>query len=86
MTSIVIPSSEADRKRIADAMKEISNSMTRIDSEKDFQKEALNDLSEEVGISKKYLAKMARIYHKQNLSEVTGEMEDIQELYETILG
>ena len=85
MSNIIIPSSESDKQKIKDAMKEISNAMTRIDSEKDFIKEAINDLSDTVQIPKKYLNKMARIYHKQNLSEVKTEMDDIETLYESTM-
>jgi archaellum component FlaC len=83
--SIIIPSAESDRKKIKDAMTEISNSMTRIDAEKDFQKAAVEDLSDEVGIDKKYLKRLANTYHKQNLVEVTTEADDLQSLYETCL-
>lgn len=83
--SIIIPSAESDRKKIKDAMTEISNSMTRIDAEKDFQKAAIEDLSDEVGIDKKYLRRLANTYHRQNLVEVTTEADDLQSLYETCL-
>lgn len=83
--SIIIPSAESDRKKIKDAMTEISNSMTRIDAEKDFQKAAIEDLSDEVGIDKKYLKRLANTYHRQNLVEVTTEADDLQSLYETCL-
>jgi hypothetical protein len=85
MSNIIIPSSEDDKKKIKDAMLEISNSMTRIDAEKDFIKEAVAELSDKVQIPKKYLNKMARIFHKQNLSEVKTEMDDIETLYESTM-
>lgn len=85
MSTIIIPSSEADRKVIKDAMTELSNAMVRIESEKNFIKEAIEDLNDKVGIDKKYLKKLANIYHKQTLSEVTGEVEDLEALYESCL-
>jgi archaellum component FlaC len=84
--SIIIPSSPEDRKRIQACMSEISNSLTRMDAERDFIKEAIIALAEDVDVDKKTLRKMATIYHKQNLSEVTGEMEDLQALYEAVMG
>ncbi len=83
--SIVVPSSEADRKVIKDAMTELSNSMVRIESEKSFIKEAIDDLNDKVGIDKKHLRKLANIYHKQTLAQVTGEVEDLEALYESCL-
>ena len=85
MTSIIIPSSPADREAIKDAMKELSNSMIRIESEKEFIKEAINDLNDKVGIDKKHLRKLANIYHKQTLAQVTTEVEDLEALYESCL-
>tara|TARA_E500000318_G_scaffold13453_1_gene12644 strand:+ start:6997 stop:7260 length:264 start_codon:yes stop_codon:yes gene_type:complete len=84
MSSIIIPSSEADRKRIKDAMQEISNSFLRQEAEREFVKEALISLEDDIGIPKKYLSKMARIYHKQNMSEIMSEIEDIEALLETV--
>ena len=78
MSNIIIPSSESDRQKIRGVISDISNSMTRIDSEKDYIKQALNGLSETVGIPKKILSKMARIYHKQNMNDVKTEFDDIE--------
>ncbi len=83
-TDVIVPSSPEDLKRIKDAMQEISNSFTRIESEKDFQKEALEALEEDVGIPKKYLRKMSRIYHKQNMNQLRSEMETIDFLLEKV--
>jgi archaellum component FlaC len=83
-SDVIVPSSPEDLKRIKDAMQEISNSFTRIEAEKDFQKEALVSLEEDVGIPKKYLRKMARIYHKQNMNQIKSEMETIDFLLEKV--
>ena len=80
MTGIILPSSDADKKRIKDCMDEISNSYLRQEAERDFVKEALISLEDDVGIPKKYLGKMARIYHKQNMSELVSEIEEIEAL------
>ena len=80
-TNITIPSSEVDKKKIADCIREIDGAMTRIDAEKDFIKEAAAALQDAVGIPKKYINRMARIYHKQNLPQVTSEISDLEQLY-----
>lgn len=84
MSGIIIPSSPADRQAIRDAMSEISNAYTRMESERSFVNEALKDLEDKVDIKAKYLRKMSKIYHKQNLVELTSEMEDLEGLYEAI--
>ena len=85
MSNVIIPSSDEDKKRIKGCIEEISNSMTRMDAEREFIKEAGNLCAEEVEIDKKHLRKMAKIYHKQNLAEVVGEIEDVEWLYEGVM-
>mgnify|MGYP003666805921 FL=1 len=84
MTGIIIPSSDHDKKRIKDCMEEISNSYLRQEAEREFVKEALISLEDDVGIPKKYLGKMARIFHKQNMSELVSEIEEIEALLESV--
>jgi len=83
-TGIIMPSTDEDKKRIKDCMDEISASYLRQEAERSFIKEALVSLEEDVGIPKKYLGKMARIYHKQNMAEVVSEIEEIEALMETV--
>lgn len=85
MSGIIIPSSPEDRKRIKDCMEELSNSFTRTEGERDFVKEAISSLSEEVDLPKKVLNQMAKIYHKQNIAEVTGDFADMSELYDIVI-
>jgi hypothetical protein len=85
MSGIIIPSSLEDRAKIKKCMEELSNSFSRTESERDFVKDALLNLSEEVDIPKKVLSKMAKIYHKQNIAEVIGDFADISELYDIVM-
>jgi|TARA_B110000908_G_scaffold172587_1_gene241050 archaellum component FlaC len=85
MSNVIIPSSPEDIKRIKGCIEEISNAMTLMSAQRDFIKEAINLCAEDVEIDKKYLKKMATIYHKQNLNEVMGEVEDLEALYETVM-
>lgn len=73
--------SPADRKVLLDAVQELSNSMTRVDGERDFQKEAIVEVAKKLNLEKKYVRKLARIYHKNNLNEVKQENEDVETLY-----
>jgi hypothetical protein len=84
--NVIIPSSEADQKKIKDALFEISASMTRMEGEKSLIKEILSNIEEEVNIPKKFMSKMARVYHRQNYSQEVADQEDFQTLYETITG
>jgi hypothetical protein len=83
-SEIVTPSDPVTIKAIQEACKEISASMTRAEGEKDFQKEAIAELAEKTQIPKKFLNKIARLYHRQNRQEVEAEQDATVELYDKI--
>lgn len=78
-------SNPADRKKVADALNEISNAMYRIAGEKDYIRETINDLAKEYEVSKKILNRMARIHYKQSFSETVAEDEEFEILYENVM-
>lgn len=78
-------SNPADRKKIADALNEISNAMYRIQGEKDYIKETVDDLSKKFDISKKILNRMARIHYKQAFNETVAENDEFEALYENVM-
>lgn len=77
---------EEDRKKFMGAIKEISNSMVRIESERDLIKEIVKDQAEEFNLSKKIINKIAKTYHKQNLTQVEAEHDEFIEVYEATTG
>lgn len=81
-------SSPNDRKKIKDAMHEISNAMTRIESERALIKDIKSELHEQFKeqLTRKEIAKMARVYHKQNFDEEVTNHEKFEALYEEIMG
>jgi archaellum component FlaC len=84
MSNVTLPSSPEDRKKIMNAIQEISNSLTRIEAERDLIKEILVDVQDNFNLPKKYTRKVAKIYHKQNFSEVQQEQEELEAIYETV--
>ncbi len=85
-SNIILPSNPADRKKIMDAMSEISNAYTRIDSEKEYVKDALDTLSKTYNLPKRVLSKLSKVMHKGNFEEEAGNFEDFSDLYETLVG
>lgn len=77
-------STNEDKKKVANAIKEISDSMTRIDAEKDLIKDIIQVTYENHEIDKKHIRKLASIYHKQNMSEVRYEYDEVETLYEEL--
>jgi PP-loop superfamily ATP-utilizing enzyme len=78
-------SSPADRKKIKDAFREISDSLTRMAAERDLIKDIVKEVSDNHKLPKKYINKMARIYHKQNFAVTQQENDELQSLYITIV-
>lgn len=76
---------EQDKKDLRGVLQEISNSMTRMNGEKDYIKEAIAAASEKYQLNKKFLRKMAKVYHQNNFTDEVSDMEEFQKLYETII-
>lgn len=85
MANVIIPSSPEDRAKVLGALREFSDSLTRQDAERDLQKEILARLEDEFDLPKKYMRKVARVYHKQNLNEFKAEAEEVEDIYESIV-
>jgi UV DNA damage repair endonuclease len=59
--------------------------MSRVEGERSFSKEAIADICEQLKIPKKLVAKMAKVYHKQNYDEEVAVHEQFETLYETVV-
>jgi hypothetical protein len=70
-----------DKLKLVTALKEISTSMTRMESEKDLQKNVKNDICKELDLNKKVFSKLTRTYHKQNFGEEAQLHEEFETLY-----
>jgi hypothetical protein len=75
---------DEDKKKIKGALQEASNSLTRIDAERDLVKNIINDTSKNFQIPKKTVKKLINVYHKQNFSEEVASHEEFETLYETV--
>lgn len=85
MSDIIIPSNPSDLKKLKDGVQELANSMTRVDSEREYQKEALTELEDATGIKKKHIKRMATDYHKNQFDEKSAEFDDYASLYESVM-
>lgn len=78
-------SSPADRIKIKAMLGEISNSMVRMEAERDLIRETIKEMSTQFQLPKKTLSRMAKVYHKQNYTQEVAEHEEFETLYETIV-
>ena len=77
--------SEDNRKKIQDALKEMSESMTRVEAEKDFQKEIAERMLIECMVPKKDFNKLAKIYHASTLAQEASKNEEFMQFAEAVL-
>jgi len=76
---------EDQKKMIQGALKEMSNSMTRVEAEKELQKEIADRMKEECMIPKRDFNKLAKIYHASNLVEEAQRNEEFMEFAEAVI-
>lgn len=72
---------ENQLKSIRDALSEISNEMTIIDSHKEAIKDVVDALYDNFKIPKKVLRRMAKTHHKQSFQEEVTEDNEFEALY-----
>ena len=77
--------SEPDRDKLFKVIKECSDSMTRQDAEKDFVRESIAETSKNMQLPKRLIARLVKVYHKQNFDEEVAVHEQFETLYETVV-
>ena len=73
-----------DKAKVLGCLQEISNSLTRIEAERDLIKEILKKMQDECEIPKKLSRKIAKVYHKRNYEEEVAQQNDFVDLYEIV--
>jgi hypothetical protein len=59
--------------------------MARVQGEQEYIREAIADISKQLQLPKKIVAKMAKVYFKQNYDEEVAVQDQFETLYETIV-
>jgi ribosome maturation protein Sdo1 len=81
-----IPNSPEDTKAIRQALDQISEEMTTIQTSKTQINEILKALEDKYKVPKKTLRKVSNLYFKQNVLEFENETSEVKELYGAISG
>jgi hypothetical protein len=76
--------SAQDKKKLEEALKEMSASMSRQSAERDLQKNVIGDICDELDLNKKVFRKLAKVYHKQNFADEVATHQEFESLYETV--
>ena len=77
--------SEPDRDKLFKVIKECSDSMTRQDAERDFLRESIAETAKNMQLPKRLVARLVKVYHKQNFDEEVAVHEQFETLYETVV-
>jgi alkylated DNA repair dioxygenase AlkB len=78
-------SNPKDREKLLGVLSECSDSLTRVQSEKDLIRQAVKDVCEELELPKRLVNKLVKVYHKQNYDEEVATHEQFESLYETVV-
>jgi archaellum component FlaC len=77
--------SPEDMKKLMGALKDMSNSMLRVEAERQLQKDVRNDICEELNLNKKVFSRLAKTYHKQNYTEEVEINDEFEKIYEGVI-
>ena len=76
---------DEDKQKLSETIKTCSDSYTRMAAERDLVKETINSISKELGIPKKIVTKMAKVYFKQNYEEEVTTQEQFETIYNEVI-
>ena len=75
-----------DKKALTKVIQDCSDSLIRMEAEREFIKEAIVGANDKYGVDKKHLRKVINIFYKQNLNEVKTENTEVEDLYDELYG
>lgn len=77
--------SKTDKKRLKKVIQDLNDSLTRVSSEKEYQKEAIASVAEDLGLNKKLVKRMATVYFKSNFKDEIETQKEFEEFYEMVI-
>ena len=81
-----IPNSPEDVKALREALNQVVEQISEIQSHKDQISQILDAAEDKFKIPKKTLRKVANIYHKQSVIQFEDETAEVKEVYSVISG
>jgi cyanate lyase len=81
-----VNSLSAEQKReLKKTIQDLNDSMTRVQAEKELQKEAIDAIAENLNLDKKMVRRLAKVYFKANFNEESEENKTFEEFYQLIV-
>lgn len=83
-STVTIPTNPADLKDIKSKVREGTDCLLRVDSERALLKEIIDGIVEEYDLPKQYVSDMIRREHKNDFDEKAMKFDDFTALYEAV--
>lgn len=74
-----------EKKKLKNTILELNDSMTRAAAEKELQKQAIDEIFDQLGVDKKIVRRMAKVYYKANYNTETEEENMFRDFYEGVI-
>lgn len=83
---VTIPTlSSEEKQQLSAALTETSKSLARACGEKEYVREAIKKVSDDLKLPKKLVSKLVKVHYKQNFDEEVAQHEEFEKLYQTVV-
>ena len=76
---------QIDKDKLKGAIREMNDSMTRVAAERELQKEIVIKICDELGLDKKLVKRMAKVYFKANFNDEIEENKTFEDFYTIVM-
>lgn len=76
---------DAQKKELKEAIVQLNDSLTRVASERDYQKDSINTISDKTGVDKKIIRRMAKVYFRANYTQEQEENRQFEDFYDGVM-
>lgn len=73
-----------EKEKLKGVVKELNDSLTRVASEREFQKDAINSAAEEIGLEKKLIRKLAKVYFTATYDQEVDDQNEFRDYYDNL--
>jgi hypothetical protein len=77
--------SQIDKDRLKGVIREMNDSMTRVAAERELQKEIVDKICDDLGLDKKLVKRMAKVYFKANFNTEIEENKTFEDFYTIVM-
>ncbi len=77
--------SDTQKKELKEAIVQLNDSLTRVASERDYQKDSINAISDKTGVDKKIIRRMAKVYFRANYAQEQEDNRQFEDFYDGIM-